>query len=401
MKLLTITAEYPPFFVGGITLHVHELNTLLANRGFEPWVITFQPNSDKQDISLSYEDNVHVVRIPIPIMLENASYQERYIEQNKKIREGIDWLSDHNFLFDLLVLHGYFLADVAIYAKSHLQIPLVYHVHTLYSINQEKDSHVDTIQKAEKNICVTADKIISVSEYLKNLIASTFNDIDYNKINIVNKAIHLKDYDQVETSRSKDLLSKKIIYVGRISPEKGIEVLLYALKTIKSTWGNNFLLYIIGQASDVSYLYRLKEIILELDLIKNVVFNGYMNKSQIIEEYKSSDVAIVPSYSETFGKVAIEAMAAKVPVIVSDVGGLGPIVDPGITGYRFSVGDSDDLAKKILLLLKNEELASRIKEAAYTEVKKKYQWGHILQQTIDIYREVINCENLCSSSASG
>lgn len=397
MRILTICAEYPPFFVGGISLHTYELNKLLVNNGFEPWVITFSKDANIDKCQLDDEEGVHVIRIPRPAKNSDASYTASFIEQNKQMTEGINWITRNvEEKFELIVIHGYFLAESAIFAKNVLKCPIVYHVHTLFSNFDDKYGKYENIKYAERSICLESIKIVSVSEYLKELVNIKLG-IAKDKMTVITKAVDLKKYDEVPNTKCE---LNKIVYAGRISPEKGIEVAIQALKEVKEKSEKPVYLFIIGQASSEKYYQEIKNLIKKLDLKKEIVFLGYKDTEDIIKEYKNCTLVVVPSYAETFGKVAIEAMAAKVPVIVSDVGGLGPIITNNINGLKFKVGDYHELAAQIMKVISDQNLARMLEENAYEEVKSKYQWSKILAETISVYKGVISDEsNSCNTSS--
>jgi len=152
----------------------------------------------------------------------------------------------------------------------------------------------------------------------------------------------------------------------------------------------NILAFAVGLFSDEVYRKEIIAMIRDKGLQKNIVFLGFKEDDKVIREYKSSNISVVPSFAETFGKVAIESMAARVPVIVANIGGLGPIVEDGETGLKFKCGDEEDLSNKINLLYEYPCLCKKIADSAYMEVVKKYQWKDIFKLTLDIYQKV--CE---------
>ena len=388
MKILTITAEYPPFFVGGITLHTYNLNISLADLGYEPWVITFHKDSKVKEYSHTIEKNVNIVRIPRPKTDIEYTYHEMFVAQNKCLKNGLIWMKNKfNNIFDLITVHGYFLGDAALYAKQEFESLLVYHVHTLFSETESMENKL--IVESENNLCKQSNSIISVSEFLKKEIIKKFN-ISEDKIVVITKGIKLEEYDHIQNQKSKSNII--LNFTGRLSPEKGFETLLEAMGILTVKY-KKILLYAIGQASNTQYYDVIKNKINTLHLEKNIVFLGYKNNDEIIKEYKRSDISVVPSYAETFGKVAIESMAARVPVVVSNVGGLGPIVNDNVNGLLFNVGNSSELADKIEMLILNADLRNTLAENGYKEVKNNYQWHHILNQTVNEYSRIME-ENL-------
>jgi glycosyltransferase involved in cell wall biosynthesis len=105
--------------------------------------------------------------------------------------------------------------------------------------------------------------------------------------------------------------------------------------------------------------------------------------------YKIADVVCIPSLYEPFGIVALEGMAAQVPVVTSDAGGLRDFVEHEITGITTYAGDSQSLAWGLLEVLRNPQLGKRLKETAYDKVKHIYNWKTIAKRTLEVYEKVL------------
>jgi hypothetical protein len=121
----------------------------------------------------------------------------------------------------------------------------------------------------------------------------------------------------------------------------------------------------------------------------HVFFTGFVDEETLVSIYKASDAAVFPSLYEPFGITALEAMAAKTPVVVSDTGGLSEIVEHDKTGVKVYPDNSDSLAWGILRVLQNRNLANAIRENAYRRVVKDYDWSKIAEETIEIYRQAM------------
>lgn len=385
MNILVISAEYPPFSVGGIALHTHEVNKSLAKEGNVIWTLTFHGDRNVDSINTTVEDGINVIRIPRPSSTITESYEDKFLNQNEQMKIGIHYLMDHRFCnFNMVVLHGYFLGICGMYACEKMSIPFVYHAHTLLSDAQLHDNV--KILETERELYSKATYVIAVSEFLKTEILKRYS-IDTRRIKVITKGVELKKYDKYENKTNDTYF--KILYTGRISREKGFETLLNAISlSIKKH--KNILVFAVGLFSDEVYRKEIIAMIRDEGLQKNIVFLGFKEDDKVIREYKSSNISVVPSFAETFGKVAIESMAARVPVIVSNVGGLGPIVKDGATGLKFKCGDEEDLSNKINLLYEYPCLCKKLADNAYMEVVKKYQWKDIFKLTLDIYQKV--CE---------
>ena len=130
-----------------------------------------------------------------------------------------------------------------------------------------------------------------------------------------------------------------------------------------------------------------------LGIRDKVYFTGQMAIKDLYSMYRCADIAVFPSTYEPFGIVAIEAMFAGTPIVVSDVGGLNEIVEHGVTGMKSYAGNANSIADSVLALLFDHQLASNISKNAKNKVKDKYNWTKIAQDTHFIYQKAI-CETV-------
>ena len=178
---------------------------------------------------------------------------------------------------------------------------------------------------------------------------------------------------------------KMIFFIGRLVPEKGVQVLLEAFSQILP--GFQGLKLMVGGIGPYEGVLRSKAG--ELGLADRVVFLGYLDERSRNEYLKMADVAVFPSLYEPFGIVALEAMATQVPVIVSDTGGLSEVVAHGIDGYKVPPGRPDILSYYIREVLVNPGLARDLTRQAWKKVLTVYDWRSIALGTIEVYREAM------------
>ena len=126
-----------------------------------------------------------------------------------------------------------------------------------------------------------------------------------------------------------------------------------------------------------------------MGLSNKVYFTGYLNAKQVQKIYKCADVAVFPSTYEPFGIVALEAMLAGVPTVVSDVGGLNEIVDHGVNGMKSYAGNPNSIADSVLNLLYDQQLSQNVAKRAKQKVKEEFNWNKIAQDTHYIYEKAI------------
>jgi len=133
----------------------------------------------------------------------------------------------------------------------------------------------------------------------------------------------------------------------------------------------------------------LSNLVKGMGLAHKVVFTGFVDDETLKNLQRCADVSVVPSLFEPFGIVALEAMAAKSPVVVSDTGGLSEIVEHDVTGVKVYPENPDSLAWGITKVLLDEKYANWIRTNAYKKVLEKYDWDKISQQTKDVYQAVL------------
>lgn len=177
---------------------------------------------------------------------------------------------------------------------------------------------------------------------------------------------------------------KMILHVGRIVHEKGLHLLVQAAPKILTQHKAKFV--VVGMGDLLDGLRRQAQ---ELGVGRNFHFTGFIPDEDRDRLYKVADCAVFPSLYEPFGIVALEAMAARVPVVVSKVGGLKEVVKHGETGITVYPNNPDSLAWGILHTLEHPEWAEMRVENAYRMVKEEYGWDQIARRTIEIYQRVV------------
>jgi glycosyltransferase involved in cell wall biosynthesis len=165
--------------------------------------------------------------------------------------------------------------------------------------------------------------------------------------------------------------------------EKGVQVLIEALPKIRWGYHDTKLLVCGG-----GYREHLVSIAHYVGMERHVYFAGFVPDADLLKIYKVADIACFPSLYEPFGIVALEAMAAKMPVVVSDAGGLPEVVHDQVTGTTTYAGNANSLADGILSVLHQPEKAKAMADAAYEQVLTTFNWTRIAEKTIQTYTKV-------------
>ncbi len=176
-----------------------------------------------------------------------------------------------------------------------------------------------------------------------------------------------------------------ILFVGRLTKQKGVEILLKAVKVLKDEYGRNLKIAIVG---DGELKEQLNNLTVELGVNREVKFLGV--RKDVKELMVSSKIFVLPSRWEGFGIVIIEAMSNMLPIIATSVGGIPEIIENGKDGILVPPENPKALARAISNLLENEELREKLSKAAYKKVKEEFSIKKYSVQMLDLYRSLIN-----------
>ena len=141
-----------------------------------------------------------------------------------------------------------------------------------------------------------------------------------------------------------------------------------------------------------SEMQRLQNLCQELGLADMVVFLGRSSQDSLPYYYSAAEVVVMPSHYESFGMVALEAMACGIPVVASQVGGLAYLVKDGVTGYVVPDGDIEALSYCLMTLLTKPEIRQHMAEQA-AEDALNYTWEKITARILHLYEEVLNLKD--------
>ncbi len=222
---------------------------------------------------------------------------------------------------------------------------------------------------------------------------------DMRKIRVLPPGVDVDHFHPIPRAEARQAIGvaegkKLLLFVGRIERLKGLETLLRALALLKNRMGDDVsqicLSIVGGQADDEDdedvEMARLKSLRQELGLGELVTFLGAKSQETLHYYYAAAEAVVMPSHYESFGMVALEAMACGTPVVASEVGGLAYLVQDGVTGFHAPANDPEELAGKIHLILENDALRQEMSRAAVAYAQQ-YSWSRIAERICDLYLE--------------
>lgn len=214
---------------------------------------------------------------------------------------------------------------------------------------------------------------------------------------VIPLGINLKEYDNLPAYgrfrwKYRELKDKKIIlFLGRLNFKKGLDVLAESFLILSKKSDD---LHLVIAGPDEGYGEKIKKYFNKNGLSKKVTFTGMLEGEEKLSAFKDSDVFVLPSYSENFGISALEAMAAGLPVVVSNKVGLAADIKAANAGKVIEVNNAS-LAWEIDFLLKEEQARKDIIANAAVLVREKYDWDKIGSQVLELYKKIIK-ERKCA-----
>ena len=397
MKILMLTWEYPPRIVGGIARVVHDLSKRLIKDGHEVTVVTYRDSADVPE----YENDkgVNVYRVD-NYMIHPNNFIDWIMQLNFNMLSKATEIINKEGGFDVIHAHDWLVTYAAKSLKNAYAIPIVATIHATEA-GRNSGIHDETqryINDTEWLLTYEATEVIVNSNYMKNEIQRLFG-LPFDKINVIPNGINLSNFTGIERDydfrRQYAMDNEKIIlYVGRLVYEKGVQHLIAAMPKILSNY-NDAKLIIAGRGGMMD---ELRAEASNLGLNDKIYFTGYLNSKQVQKMYKCADVAVFPSTYEPFGIVALEAMLAGVPTVVSDVGGLDEIVTHGVDGMKSYAGNANSIADSVTALLYDHQLATNVSKKAKQKVKDQFNWEKIAQDTHFTYEKAI-CQTMAERQA--
>ncbi len=389
---------------GGMNVYVRDLTLALGRKGIHVDVFTRSQDEHVPHVlhDLGYGNRVvHVPagpEVPLPKQ-ELAVYLPQFVEGIKA------FAAEKGIRYDVLHSH-YWMSGLAAEALSDAWggTPILHMFHTLGEMKNRiarSDAEREGAYRleGERRVLRRADLIVAATVAEQTQLQWLYK-ADVSKIVIIPPGVDTCHFYPIPPDEARQFVGlplerRAVLFVGRIEPLKGIDTLIRAMACLRCMRGGEQVsLMVIGGEPEAgpdkitAEMARLQKMCDDLAMGKLVVFLGKRSQDTLPYYYSAADVVVMPSHYESFGMVALEAMACGTPVIASQVGGLAFLVQDGVTGYTVPVDDAPKLCDKLATML-GDEVLRRQMGAAAAEYARQYDWQVIADQIVRVYESLI------------
>ncbi|NIS81278.1 MAG: glycosyltransferase [Anaerolineales bacterium] len=389
-----------------MNVYVRDLSRELGRRGIGVDVFTRSQDEHVPHVLHELGYGNRVVHIP--------AGPETHIEKNVHLRylqEFVDGIKSFAKVkgehYHLLHSHYWLSGLAALSLRETWNIPLIQMFHTLAVMKNRvartpEEASSDQRLESEQRLLREADRVVVATRAELAQIQWLYQEQTANVV-VIPPGVDTSRFYPIDQEEAREFIGvpcedRLLMFVGRIEPLKGIDTLIEAVAILRKKEefrANPFCLAVIGGDPDVSQeamtaeMERLQTLSETLGLDDLVLFLGKRDQDTLQYYYSAAEVVVLPSHYESFGLVALEAMACGTPVVASETGGLVYLVRDGETGFHVPAVDPVALAEKLQLLLLDDELRAVLGYQA-AEYAKAYAWPVVVDQILDLYASLLD-----------
>ncbi|WP_068776236.1 1,4-alpha-glucan branching protein domain-containing protein [Paenibacillus sp. FJAT-26967] len=387
LSILVLSWEYPPDIIGGLGKAVGDLTAQLAQDGHDVHVVTCSRGPGAACTSVN---GVHIHRVQIPGNPDPPFFLDWVLAMNAAMIIRIQQLYTQGQQFDLVHAHDWLVYYAAADCRQTFDLPLVTTLHAtecgrkLGRLDEEVSRRIDA---AERKLTRLSDRILVCSEAMRSEVDSLFGP-DPARLSVIPNGLpqdtslwrEVPELPLRESSSG----SSQILFIGRLVPEKNVQLLIRALPLVLQRIPEARLV-IAGTGPMLHELRRLA-----LPYGDRVLFTGFADEDAKARLFAGTRVCVIPSLYEPFGIVALEAMRAGVPIVASGTGGLADLIEDGKDGFKLPPDDPEAWSERICRLLEDAKLAASFVKKASRKLRNRFFMGKIAEDTVQIYQDAIN-----------
>ena len=384
---------------GGMNVYVRELTRQLGHMGIHVDVFTRSQDDHVPHVlhELGYGNRV----VHVPAGPEHPAPKQELANYVPQFVEGVKYFAcEKGIRYDVIHSH-YWMSGIAAAALSDAWggTPIVHMFHTL---GEMKNRIARTDGEREGEYRLEGER--QVLRRVDRVVAATLAEVtqlrflykaNASKLVVIPPGVDVSHFYPIPADEAKMYVGLKpedrmVLFVGRIEPLKGLDTLIQAMSELELQEKQRVHLAIIGGDPSASpremsgEMARLQKLCDDLSVGQTVVFLGKRDQDKLPYYYSAAELVVMPSHYESFGMVALEAMACGTPVIASEVGGLAYLVKDGETGFTIPDQEPDMLCEKISWLLNDHDLHAAMSQRA-VEYAQDYAWEKIATQIVGVY----------------
>ncbi len=394
MRVLMLGWELPPHNSGGLGVACYQLCKALSKKGADiEFVLPY--TAEHPDIDFMRINAAHPQDVQSVIKSGNAYESFKYVKNTGEIKH-IDIAGQTVVYeeavgrivkmaeFDVIHAHDWLTCRAALRAKMMTGKPLVVHFHSIESDRSGKEFGGNPmVREIEAMAAMIADKIVAVSQLTKDAIVREYGvpadkiEVVYNHSDPADLLPEGGDNAYRYLNYMKGFGYRTVVSVGRLTIQKGLPNLLHAFKKVLATNPKTFLL-LVGDGEQKIELMNLAG---DLGIAQNVFFTGFQRGKRLRDAFAIGDLFVMPSLSEPFGLVALEAIGYGTPVLISKQSGAAEIIHHCL---KVDYWDIDGIANQITAVVRNDALRDELHANSYREYNSR-TWGHSADRLWEIY----------------
>jgi len=402
--------EFPPFISGGLGTACYGLTKAMNQLGIEvifclprmvddkytTHVRLLTPDSQTSP-AVKFNDlkNVTFRTINSPLQPYSTPHiYQRRIEETLRQKQGMHYSGDmcdevHRYAavaaelaadeqFDIVHAHDWMTYPAGIVVAAISGKPLIVHVHST-EFDRSGENVNQMIYDIEREGMERANKVIAVSYFTRSIIISRYG-ISGEKVEVVHNGVERNGNGFLaKTGIEKD--EKIVLFLGRITMQKGPEYFLQAAKKVLEVMDN--VKFVMAGSGDL--MHRAVEMAAELGIGQKVLFTGFLCSEDVQKIYEMADLYVMPSVSEPFGIAPLEALNNDIPVIISKQSGVSEVL---MHALKVDFWDINEIANKVIAVLKYPPLGVTLRNYGNFEVRK-LRWKDSAQKCVKIYEETL------------
>jgi D-inositol-3-phosphate glycosyltransferase len=379
---------------GGLNVYVREVASAFSDRGIATDIFTRKQSPDDPAVE-QLAASSRVIYLPAGRGLDKYSLYDQVPAFAVQV---MDFAEREGITYDLLFSHYWLSGEVACLLRPQLAGGWAHIAHTLGLVKNRTLAAGARPEPAlrirvEGEIAQQADLLIaSTAEESADLV--TGYGADPERVRVVPPGVDLSVFQPIDYGEARRKIGygpgRMLLFVGRLERLKGVEVAIRALALLRDRSHDDVRLVILGEDSkdgDESEMERLKTVASEVGVRDQVDFLGSVAHHELPYFYSAADVCVMPSYSESFGLVGLEAQACGRPVVGADVAGLRSVVRDDVSGYLIDGHEPAAYAERIGRLLDNPELGQQMGRRGRL-LAQRFSWTRTADRLQQLFEEI-------------